>query len=95
MLQRGLFCAAAGVMVCAIGAAVLQSAVLILGMSSPVAITVITLVALVGLNSLLVDEYAPPPGTDSARVHPHWHLPLNQHKLPGQAVRRTGRKAGR
>lgn len=52
MVQRGLFCAAAAVMVCAIGAAVLQLAVLILGMSSPVAITVITLVALVGLNSL-------------------------------------------
>ena len=52
MLQRGLFCAAAAVMACAIGAAVLQLAVLILGMSSPVAITVITLVALAGLNSL-------------------------------------------
>jgi hypothetical protein len=52
MLQRGLFGAAAAVMVCAIGAAVLQLAVLILGMSSPVAITVITLVALVLLNSL-------------------------------------------
>lgn len=52
MFQRGLFCAAAAVMVCAIGAAVLQLAVLILGMSSPVAITVIILVALVLLNSL-------------------------------------------
>jgi membrane protein implicated in regulation of membrane protease activity len=52
MLQRGLFCAAAAVMVCAIGAAVLQLAVLIFGMSSPVAITVITLVTLVLLNSL-------------------------------------------
>ena len=52
MLQRGLFGAAAAVMVCAIGAAVLQLAVLILGMSSPVAITVIILVALVLLNSL-------------------------------------------
>jgi hypothetical protein len=44
MVQRGLFCAAAAVMVCAIGAAVLQLAVLILGMPSSVAITVITLV---------------------------------------------------
>ena len=52
MVQRGLFCAAAAVMVCAIGVAVLQLAVLILGMSSPVAITVITLVAVVLLNSL-------------------------------------------
>lgn len=52
MVQRGLFCAAAVVMVCAIGVAVLQLAVMILGMSSPVAITVIALVALGLLNSL-------------------------------------------
>jgi membrane protein implicated in regulation of membrane protease activity len=52
MLQRGLFCAAAAVMVGAIGVAVLQLAVLFLGMSSPVAITVITLVAVILLNSL-------------------------------------------
>jgi membrane protein implicated in regulation of membrane protease activity len=52
MFQRGLFCAAAAIMVCAIGAAVLQLAVLILGMSSPVAITVMVLVAVVLLNSL-------------------------------------------
>jgi hypothetical protein len=52
MLQRGLFCAAAAVMVCAIGAAVFQLAVMILGMSSPVAITLITLVGVVVLNSL-------------------------------------------
>ena len=52
MLQRGLFCAAAAVMVCAIGAALVQLAVLILGFSSPVAITVIILVAVVLLNSL-------------------------------------------
>ena len=52
MLQRGLFCAAAAVMVCAIGAALLQLAILILGFSSPVAITVITLVAVILLNSL-------------------------------------------
>jgi membrane protein implicated in regulation of membrane protease activity len=52
MLQRGLFGVAAAVMICAIGAAMVQLAVLILGMSSPVAITVITLVALVLINSL-------------------------------------------
>jgi hypothetical protein len=51
MFQRGLFCAAAAVMICAIGAALLQLAVLILSFSSPVAITVITVVALVLLNS--------------------------------------------
>jgi len=52
MLQRVLFCAAAAVMVCAIGAALLQFALMILSFSSPVAITVITLVAVVMLNSL-------------------------------------------
>jgi membrane protein implicated in regulation of membrane protease activity len=52
MFQRGLFCAAAAVMVCAIGAALLQLAVLILSFSSPVAITVIIVVAIVLLHSL-------------------------------------------
>jgi hypothetical protein len=52
MLQRGLACAAATVMISAIVMAMFQVAVLILGFSSPVAVTVITLVAIVGLNSL-------------------------------------------
>jgi len=52
MVQRGLFCAAAAVMICAIGAALLQLAVLILSFSSPVAIIVITLLAVVPLNSV-------------------------------------------
>jgi hypothetical protein len=52
MLQRGLFCAAAAVMACAIGAALVQLALLILSFSSPVAITVITLACLVLLNSV-------------------------------------------
>ena len=52
MLSRGLACAAATVMISAIGMAMFQVAVLILGFSSPVAVTVITLVAIVGLNSL-------------------------------------------
>jgi membrane protein implicated in regulation of membrane protease activity len=52
MLQRGLACAAATVMISAIGMALFQVAVLILAFSSPVAITVITLVAIVLLNSL-------------------------------------------
>ncbi len=51
MVQRGLFCAAAAVMICAIGAVLIQLAVLILSFCSPVAITVITLVAVVLLNS--------------------------------------------
>ena len=52
MFQRGLFCAAAAVMVCAIGMALVQLAVLILSFSSPVAIAVATLAAVVVLNSL-------------------------------------------
>ena len=52
MLQRGLFCAAAAVIVCAIGAALLQLAIMSLSVSSPIAITVITLVAVILLNSL-------------------------------------------
>jgi len=52
MLQRGLFCAAAVVMACAIGAALVQLAILILGFSSPIAITAVTLAGLVLLNSL-------------------------------------------
>ena len=52
MLQRGLFCAAAAVIVCAIGAALLQLAIMILSFSSPIAITAITLVAVILLNSL-------------------------------------------
>ena len=52
MLSRGLFCAAAAVMVCAIGAALLQLAILILSFSAPLAITAITLVAAVVLRSL-------------------------------------------
>ena len=52
MFQRGLFCAAAAVMVCAIGMALVQLAVLILSFSSPVAIAVITSVAVVALNSV-------------------------------------------
>ena len=52
MFQRGLFCAAAAVIVCAVGAALLQLAIMILSFSSPIAITVITLVAMILLNSL-------------------------------------------
>jgi len=52
MLQRGLACVAAAVMICAICMALLPFVVLILGFSSPVAITVITLIAAVLLNSL-------------------------------------------
>jgi len=52
MLQRGLFCAAAAVMVCAIGAALLQLAILIFSVSSPLAITAAILVAVVLFHSL-------------------------------------------
>jgi len=52
MLQRGLLGAAAAIMACAIGAALLQLAMLIFGVSSPLAITAIVLVAVVLLHSL-------------------------------------------
>ena len=52
MLQRGLTYAAAAVMICAICVALFWLAVLILSFSSPVAVTVITLVTLILLNSL-------------------------------------------
>ena len=52
MLSRGLFCAAAAVMVRAIGAALLQLAILVFSFSAPLAITAITLVAVVVLRSL-------------------------------------------
>jgi hypothetical protein len=52
MLSRGLFCAAAAVMVCAVGAALLQLAILIFSISAPLAIATITLVAVVLLRSL-------------------------------------------
>jgi ABC-type nickel/cobalt efflux system permease component RcnA len=52
MLSRGLFCAAAVVMVCAISAALLQLAILVFGFSAPLAISAITLMAVVLLRSL-------------------------------------------
>ena len=52
MLQRGLLGAAAAIMAYAIGAALLQLAMLIFGVSSPLAITAIVLVAVVLLHSL-------------------------------------------
>jgi len=52
MVQRGLSCAAAAVIVGVICTALLQLVMLILSFSSPVAATVITLVALVLLNWL-------------------------------------------
>jgi ABC-type nickel/cobalt efflux system permease component RcnA len=52
MLSRELFCAAAAVMVCAIGAALLQLAILVFSFSAPLAITAITLMAVVLLRAL-------------------------------------------
>jgi hypothetical protein len=52
MLERGLTRAAAVIMTCAICAAVLQLAIMILGLPRPAAITMITLAALAGLNWL-------------------------------------------
>jgi hypothetical protein len=47
-----MFCAAAAVLVCAVGAALLQLAILVFGFSAPLAITAITLMAVVLLRSL-------------------------------------------
>ena len=52
MLSRVLFCAAAAVMVCAVGAALFQLAILIFSFSAPLAIIAITLVAMALLRSL-------------------------------------------
>ena len=52
MVQRGLFCVAAAIIVCVVGAALLQLAVMILSFSPPIAITVITLMTVILLNSL-------------------------------------------
>jgi hypothetical protein len=59
MLQRGLTSAAAAILICAIGAAVLQLVVMIFGLSVPAAITVLSLAALAGLNSLRRNRRAP------------------------------------
>ena len=52
MLQRTLTSAAAAIMICAIGAVVLQLTIMIFGFPLPVAITVLSLAALTGLNAL-------------------------------------------
>ena len=52
MLQRALARAAAAIMICAVGAAMIQLAIMILGLSRPVAISVLSLAVLAGLNSL-------------------------------------------
>jgi ABC-type nickel/cobalt efflux system permease component RcnA len=52
MFSRGLFCAAAAVLVCAVGAALLQLAILVFSFSAPLAIAAIIVVALVVLHSL-------------------------------------------
>lgn len=52
MLSRGLFCAAAAVMVCAVGAALLQLAILVFNFSAPLAVTAITLMAVILLRAL-------------------------------------------
>ena len=52
MLQRAVARAAAAIVICAVGAALIQLAIMILGLSRPVAITVLSLAVLAGLNSL-------------------------------------------
>ena len=52
MLKRGMACAAATVLVCAVGAALLQLVAQILSFPTPIAVTAITLIAAALLNSL-------------------------------------------
>jgi hypothetical protein len=59
MLQRTLTSVAAAVMICAIGAAVIQLAIMVFGFPRPVAIAVLALAALAGLNVLRRNRRAP------------------------------------
>ena len=59
MLQRGLTSLAAAIMICAIGAAAAQLAFMMFGLSLPLAITVLALLALAGLGSLRRNRRAP------------------------------------
>ena len=52
MLQRTLASAAAAIMICAIGAAMIQLTIMIFGLPLPVAITLLSLAALAGLKAL-------------------------------------------
>jgi hypothetical protein len=52
MVQRAMACAAATIMVCAVGVALLQLVAQILSFPAPIAVTAITLMAAVLLNSL-------------------------------------------
>jgi hypothetical protein len=52
MVQRAMACAAATIMVCAVGAALLQLVAQILSFPAPIAVTAITLMAATLLNSL-------------------------------------------
>ena len=50
--QRAMACAAAAVLVCAVGAALLQLVAEILSVPAPIAVTALTLIAARALNSL-------------------------------------------
>ena len=52
MVQRAMACAAATIMVCAVGVALLQLAAQILSFPAPIAVTAITLMTAILLNSL-------------------------------------------
>jgi hypothetical protein len=59
MLQRTLAGTAAAILICAIGAAVIQLTIMIFGLPLPVAITVLSLAALTGLNALRRNRRTP------------------------------------
>ena len=59
MLQRTLASAAAAIVICALGAAMIQLTIMIFGLPRPVAITVLSLAALAGLNALRRNRRTP------------------------------------
>jgi len=72
MARRAMDCAAATVLACAVGAALLQLVAELASFPAPVAVTAITVMAAALLNSL----------RRHIRTHPgHWYRPGNPHSL--------------
>jgi len=88
MVRRAMDCAAAAVLVCAVGAALLQLVAELLSFPAPIAVTAITVLAAALLNSLRRHIL-----TQSGR----WHRPGNPHNaqrkpaVSGRAHARAGR----
>jgi hypothetical protein len=88
MVRRAMDCAAATVLICAVGAALLQLVAELLSFPAPIAVTAITVIAAVLLNSL----------RRRIRTRPgHWYGPGNPHSAQrkpagsGRVPARAGR----